>query len=336
VALVIDRAAISSEYDRRRPLLDALRIEALYDIEAAIKESDLKVHAVYSRVKDISSILGKMERKSIPNPFEEMNDLVGLRIVALFLGDLQRIADLISTKFDIEQVDNKLESTKPYEFNYLSIHLIVRFKSSFTGTRYDSIKGISFEIQIRTIAMDAWAAASHYLDYKSEIDVPQDLKRDFHALSGLFYVADQHFEMFFRSRAKSRKEIEAVLVQSDDPLNQKLNFDTLAIYLRQRYPSRAVGSAADISKLLASLLRAGYVNLSQLDEVLNANEKRLAEDEAHNIADEGPSFSDVGAIRVSLQSIPDFEPEDKQTLIEINENRNKRLENKRSKNTPKP
>ncbi|MBI4489516.1 MAG: hypothetical protein HY694_10565 [Deltaproteobacteria bacterium] len=54
---------------------------------------------------------------------------------------------------------------------------------------------VPFEIQIRTIAQDAWASISHYLDYKKESDIPAQLRRDFYALSGLFYVADRHFAM---------------------------------------------------------------------------------------------------------------------------------------------
>ncbi len=59
-------------------------------------------------------------------------------------------------------------------------------KRDYKGPRYDTIVGMPFEIQVRTILMDAWANVSHYLAYKSDIDVPINLQRDFYALGGLF------------------------------------------------------------------------------------------------------------------------------------------------------
>jgi len=59
--------------------------------------------------------------------------------------------------------------------------------------------------------MHAWSIISHYLDYKTPNAVPSELKRDFNALSGLFYVADQHFEMFFKSSKASRKKASAAV-----------------------------------------------------------------------------------------------------------------------------
>lgn len=35
---------------------------------------------------------------------------------------------------------------------------------------------LTFEIQVRTLCMHAWAVVSHYLDYKGDWDVPADLK----------------------------------------------------------------------------------------------------------------------------------------------------------------
>jgi putative GTP pyrophosphokinase len=64
-----------------------------------------------------------------------------------------------------------------------------------SGPRYDPLKHLRFEVQVRTIVMDAGAAVSHHLDYKGGTSVPSELRKDFYALSGLFYVADQHFEV---------------------------------------------------------------------------------------------------------------------------------------------
>lgn len=41
-----------------------------------------------------------------------------------------------------------------------------------------------------------------FLDYKKSSTIPKQLKRDFHALSGLFYVADTHFSFLKQSQTR--------------------------------------------------------------------------------------------------------------------------------------
>jgi ppGpp synthetase/RelA/SpoT-type nucleotidyltranferase len=171
--------------------------------------------------------LDKSRRKNCKNPIEEIQDIVGLRIVCLFLSDISRISEIIRESFDSITEDNKIYDSEDALFGYLSAHSIVKLKSDCSGPRYRDLKGEHFEIQIRTLTMDAWANVSHYLDYKSKMDIPRELKRDFYALSGLFYVADTHFEMFFKSRQKVAQRLEEFGLSP----TQEINFDSLSIYL---------------------------------------------------------------------------------------------------------
>ena len=76
----------------------------------------------------------------------------------------------------------------------MALQYKAKLSEKYKVENYDQIRNIPFEVQIRTVAQDAWASISHYLDYKKESDIPRHLKRDFSALSELFYVADTHFE----------------------------------------------------------------------------------------------------------------------------------------------
>ena len=156
--------------------------------------------------------------------------------------------------------------------------------------------------------MDAWASASRYLDYKSEQDIPTDLKRDFHALSGLFYVADKHFEMFFRSRQASVQEVKT-LSDSDLFLVQEINFDTLSEYLAKRYSDRDAASTTQISTLVASLRDRGFRTLGDLDALLDKKASYLAQREKEGFPTKRTRFNRVGAIRVSFAKDPLFEPD---------------------------
>ena len=84
----------------------------------------------------------------------------------------------------------------------MSLHYKVKLRHETDTPSLSSVKNTYFEIQVRTISQDAWAAISHYLDYKQENIFPSELKRDFYALSGLFYVADTHFSILKQEQSK--------------------------------------------------------------------------------------------------------------------------------------
>ena len=300
----LDREKLSQEYALRLSLLSALEREARHEIETALTTNGVKYHSVSSRVKTLKSVMDKAEGKSLQDPLDVLVDLVGVRVVALFLGDVGKIATLLKGAFDVQFVDNKIEDGDLSKFGYLSVHLHVKIKNSFSGTRYDHIKNLVFEVQIRTIAMDAWASASHYLDYKSEEDIPTDLKRDFHALSGLFYVADKHFEMFFRNRQASVKDVQNHS-QKSDFLKEEINFDTLSEYLAKKYPERSEPDASFISELVKSLHERGLKKLAELAVLLDEKAAYVAQME---IGRGDSAFNRVGAVRISFADDPKFEP----------------------------
>jgi len=290
--------------------------EAVFEIENCLAESEIKYHSVTSRIKSVESLISKVESRLIIDPFTEVPDIVGTRIVALFLSDIQKIIDLLKKTFDISLVDNKIDDTDPRLFGYFSVHLHARIRSSFKGTRYDKIKKLPFEIQLRTIAMDAWASASHYLDYKTEADVPEDLKRDFNALSGLFYVADKHFEMFFRSREANLKRSTRNIKQRKLLVGMPLDLDVLVTFLANRYPDREKPEGSDVSELLTEIRQAGITNIEELSKILAESDQAFLEYEKKHppiefeiVSDgddvielENPTtYTATGAVRVVLQ-----------------------------------
>lgn len=167
---------------------------------------NIKTHTINCRIKEVSSILDKVRRKNLDNPFKQIHDIVGFRVVCLFLADLEEIGNIIRSKFDVFEEDDKINDKEINIFGYMSLHMKAKLKNPTELDLGDEVKKIPFEIQVRTIAQDAWASISHYLDYKKKSVIPEHLKRDFHALSGLFYVADTHFSFIRQEHTKSSFE----------------------------------------------------------------------------------------------------------------------------------
>jgi putative GTP pyrophosphokinase len=120
--------------------------------------------------------------------------LVGLRIVCLFLPDLKKVGEIIKRTFRLISEEDKIDKHPKDVFGYMDIQYIVALRNTVKL----GVESMQFEIQVRTIAQDAWASVSHELYYKKEDTIPKEWERDFYALSALFYVADQHFKMLHR------------------------------------------------------------------------------------------------------------------------------------------
>ena len=296
---VMDNQTLSQQFQDKRRTFDHLETEALYIIRNSIESTDIKLHSIASRVKEVQSFLDKAERIQTEKAFDEIDDVVGLRVICLFLSDIDRIAAAIRDSFLVLSEDNKIEGSEVSSFGYMSVHFIAMMKKEYSGPRYDHIANVPFEIQVRTIAMDAWANVSHYLEYKSETDVPSDLRRDFYALSGLVYVADKHFEMFFRSRNESREQLAEAFADAKPPLDQEINLDNLAAYLASKFPDRKHSNPKELSELISELSEAGVEKISEIDRNLDFAAKAYSVYEAENPphAETGRKYSDIGVVR---------------------------------------
>jgi ppGpp synthetase/RelA/SpoT-type nucleotidyltranferase len=300
-----DRDALRIEFEKHSALYKSLSEEAFYALESALAQEGIKYHSIPFRIKKVGSFLDKADRKELDKPFEQITDIVGLRVVCLFLSDIPRVGDVIRRVFEVVSEDNKLEDQQVSSVGYFSVHFIARMKKEYSGPRYDPIAGAAFEIQVRTIAMDAWANVSHYLEYKTEEDIPKGLKRDFYALSGLFYVADTHFEMLFKSREASRAQMSHEFVAKTADFGQDINLDTFTSYLRARYPDRRSSDEKSVSELIQELAKTGYKTIGQVDAAVNQTWNVFQQYEKEHppakIDPPGPRrFADVGVIRISL------------------------------------
>ena len=192
----MDTSALQTEYDCKVKLFEQLKEVAHYELITEIKKKKIDIHSIVPRIKNISSVIDKIQRKGIKDPFTEIRDFVGLRVVCLFLNDIKEISDIIKNTFDVLEEENKIDDARAEIFSYKLPQFKVKLKDISTADfEYQVIKDMPFEIQLRTIAQDAWASISHCLEYKQPYGIPDHRKRDFFALNGLFYVADTHFEM---------------------------------------------------------------------------------------------------------------------------------------------
>ncbi len=302
----IDEVVLKCDYNNEHHIFEKLEEEANHILDDSLGKSGIKVHAITSRVKQFDSLLKKAQHNRMENPIQQMNDIVGLRVVCLFLSDIQKIVEIVRQSFEVVSEDNKIDVENVSSFGYMSFNLVVAIKPDYRGPRYDNLHNRKFEIQIRTLAMDAWSAVSHYLDYKTYVDIPKDLRRDFHALSGLFYVADKHFEMFFKARQEEIKKTEQLVNNLSNEMQIEINLDSLKAYLAKEFSERETASAFYISPLVTELKEASYETIGKLDAAVSRGREAFLEFERDYPHSSG-KYSDVGALKTILEIVdPNF------------------------------
>ena len=136
------------------------------------RENDLysPIEQVSGRVKSVSSILEKMQRKHIPmeRMEEEVEDIAGIRIICQFEEDIETVASLIQNRSDMTIKSEKNYLKHVQQSGYRSLHLIIYY----TVETLNGPRKLQAEIQIRTMAMDFWATIEHSLQYKYKGDMP--------------------------------------------------------------------------------------------------------------------------------------------------------------------
>ncbi|MEU1556751.1 hypothetical protein ABZ517_29190 [Streptomyces scabiei] len=303
-----DRQTLTEMFNSMQGRYADLCSEVSYSLERGIDSAGIKIHSVSSRPKTLESFLGKMERKKYEDPLAQCEDLAGGRVVCLFMSDLDKIRTVIEGLFDVVSRQDKIQDSDAATFGYMSQHYICKLSGGHSGPRYDHISGLKFEIQVRTILMDAWANISHYLSYKNEDSIPQDMVRDFHALSGLLFVADRQFENLVRTSSQSAANAERSIVHSGVTVSE-INADTVAALLLKMFEDRDAGDRVDISELVQQVRNSGYSDLEVLGADIQAGLEDALQEEIehppvalHGQNDDG-RFSRVGIARTSLKKI---------------------------------
>lgn len=149
------------------------------------------IQNVSQRIKSPESIYAKMIRKNLKLDFdlakEKLNDLIGIRIVCLFLDDVYEIADMLKSQKDITLIKEKDYIAKPKKSGYMSLHLIVGVPVCIG----DRTENRTVEIQIRTTAMDFWSVLEYQLLYKKDVKGADKVGKELKSYSDEIAALDQ-------------------------------------------------------------------------------------------------------------------------------------------------
>ena len=168
----------TSIYGKYRESLERLKDDIISRIEEYAKEEKESGYGkVYehlsARIKKDESMREKCRRKNLPenaqSALRDIRDSVGVRIVCDFIDDIYVNVERIKSFEGCRIIEEKdyVRSAKPN--GYRSYHMIIELAEPFEDVEGNIPGKYLAEIQLRTIAMDTWAALEHELKYKTEI-----------------------------------------------------------------------------------------------------------------------------------------------------------------------
>jgi len=247
---------VIKEFLQVRRDYEQLCAEVEYILRKRITDQAIETSAITSRAKTLNSFLEKLQRKQYDRPFDELTDLAGVRVVCLYRSDIAKVADIIRSEFAIAEDVDKLDELRVDQFGYGARHFIVRLGKTSSGARYDALKQLPCEVQVRTVVQDAWAIIQHHMVYKRESQVPKQLQRKLNSLAGLFETVDDQFERIREERETYLAEVRGSTAKPNAFLEHELNLDSFKEYLKWNFPDRAVEAFDGQTRLVLDALLA--------------------------------------------------------------------------------
>ncbi len=198
---------------------------------ANILRSQSMVHTVKSRIKEPDRLIEKIIRKTedrrlkygdnfqftVDNYKNEINDLIGIRVIHIFKDQWQAIHEFIMKTWNVIEVTANVrdgDNTKIFEeldievrsrvSGYRSVHYLVEF--------YPTNEKVIAEIQVRTIFEEGYGEIDHRLRY-SHVEIPEILKSNLLLFNRIVGSADEMASLINElSKEWSSKENELLKI----------------------------------------------------------------------------------------------------------------------------
>lgn len=301
------------DYRGLLPTYSLLKQVIMQQLHALLQDTGIELTSFESRIKDETSLIGKLERKgSKYQVITDITDIVGARVIAYYNEDVDRIASIVEQSFDIDWA-NSVDKRKSHQFDsfgYNSLHYICRLpKELYYDSEHPHLNDIRFEVQMRTALQHVWSAIQHDIGYKSEIETPLEYHRNLSRLAGMLELADNEFSRIRNAVTDYRRRMQH-LVKNGQLDEVPLDGDTFHSYLEGRpfdklnHKIAAINQAELQSTTLIPFLRVlrqlGMKTLGDVERMIQENY-----DDAYQLAlyQLGSTDIDILSDSVALQNL---------------------------------
>ncbi|TGB05182.1 GTP pyrophosphokinase [Halobacillus salinus] len=279
-----------AEFADKESLYDNYSNALKYLIDRLLETKGIYVHSVDTRVKDYYSFKKKIEDRNKYTSIKDVTDIVGVRIITYFEDDVDKVAEIFKDEFNIDWHNSidKREKTNPDTFGYASLHYIVNLpEERLELVEYQEFNSLKAEVQIRSILQHAWAEIEHDLGYKSKIEAPFEIRRDFSRVASLLETADKEFKNIRINLERLESKINEEMEQNNFEID--VNKASLKSYIAKSALVETLdekiaevgGTGIEfpndsyLNSLLEELNHLGITNVNSLNELLAENQSNI-------------------------------------------------------------
>lgn len=202
-------AAELDRYDRELRRYRRLRSRIEADFARRLEGAGFRYFQVTARVKSRESF----ERKVRRMPDREVRDILGVRVIAHFEGDLPAMEQIVREALIVDDDSwvDKSELLPIDAFGYRSVQFVGRIPeaagASGDGGEATDATGSDapqVEVQLRTALSDTWSELEHDFRYKSARQLPREVDRLFALSAALLEQADENLDRIRRQVDEAR------------------------------------------------------------------------------------------------------------------------------------
>lgn len=303
-----DKETLRKEYANLYPNYERLAVNLKQALEIFLKEAGIDYVGVFYRTKEFDSFCDKVENKCYDEPFEQTEDICGLRIVCFYDSDLERIAKIIKREFDVIEWIDKTAQLQPDQFGYRTEQGILRVKKGWLkAPNYRGLGGLKAEVQVRTTLMHAWAEIEHKLQYKKKGYVPDEFRRKFSILSAQLEDIDDRFEALRKEREEYRDAMtEEAKASGRFDVNQPMNIDSLQAFMDFYFPDRKKSSIEATIRALDEFMKY-KIGIKELVEGYDKVKDILLTAESEELRNQKfDRWGQIGIVRMILELTNDY------------------------------
>lgn len=156
------------------------------------------VDRVGFRVKDVGSFLAKANsgqgNSRYQKPLVEVEDQVAGRVIVFFTSDIIHVRTALLRLYRPIEIAPR-RPQRDDEFGYQSEHLILMIPPWAKPRTWQSLEDTpaTFEMQLRTLFMHAYAEPQHDIAYKSAHDLTPEVRRELAWIAASAWGADAAF-----------------------------------------------------------------------------------------------------------------------------------------------
>lgn len=177
----------------------------ILELDYRIRYDHKLFRMIDGRIKSVKSICAKLRKKQQPLTLEKaskkLTDIAGLRVICPYIRDIYEIQDRLIAQDNVRLIRRSDYIKNPKPSGYRSLHLIVGTKLHLSGRTLE----MPVEIQLRTVAMDSWAALEHKLKYKNAHGVSDEVSVELSECADVIAQTDERMQKIYQSLFGQKK-----------------------------------------------------------------------------------------------------------------------------------